>query len=172
MYRPAVFCFTHQSSADFFIVSKLLRKNVRAIAKKELQNSPLGPLLKAMGVIFIDRSNKEKAIEAMQPTVDALKSGMSIAIAPEGTRSKDRTLGNFKKGAFHLAMQAGVPIVPIVIKNAHDAMPKGSAFLQPSHIEVIVLAPVDVSHWKIKNLDRHIKEVRALFLKALDQGME
>ena len=169
-YRPAIFCFNHQSSAEFFILSKLIRKDVRAIAKKELLKTPLGPLLKAMGVIFIDRSNKEKAIEAMQPAVEALKKGTSIAISPEGTRSKDQTLGKFKKGAFHMAMQAGVPIIPIIIKNAHDAMPKGSAFLRPSHIEVVVLEPVDCSGWTIKNLDKHIKEVRDLFLKELNQA--
>jgi len=122
-----------------------------------------------MGVIFIDRSNKEKAIEAMQPALEALKKGTSIAISPEGTRSKDQTLGKFKKGAFHMAMQAGVPIIPIIIKNAHDAMPKGSAFLRPSHIEVVVLEPVDLSDWTIKNLDSHITEFRDLFLKELNQ---
>ena len=122
-----------------------------------------------MGVIFIDRSNRAKAIEAMQPAVEALKNGVSIAISPEGTRSKDQTLGKFKKGAFHIAMQAGVPIVPIIIKNAHDAMPKGSAFLRPSNIEIVVLEPVNVSNWDIKNLDNHIKEFRDLFLKELKQ---
>jgi len=169
LYRPAVFCFNHQSSAEFFILSKLIRKDVRAIAKKELLKTPLGPLLKTMGVIFIDRSNKEKAIEALKPAVEALKNGTSIAISPEGTRSKDHTLGKFKKGPFHLAMQSGVPIIPIVIKNAHDAMPKGSAFLRPSHIEVVVLEPVDVTNWKIKNLDAHVNSVRDLFVKELEQ---
>jgi len=68
-----------------------------------------------------------------------------------------------------MAMQAGVPIIPIIIKNAHDAMPKGSAFLRPSHIEVVVLEPVDLSDWTIKNLDSHITEFRDLFLKELNQ---
>jgi putative phosphoserine phosphatase/1-acylglycerol-3-phosphate O-acyltransferase len=167
-FRPAVFCFNHQSSADFFILLKILRKNVAGVAKKELEYTPMGPIFKAMGAIFIDRSNKTKAIEAMKPAVDALKSGTSIVIAPEGTRSGSKTLGKFKKGAFHLAMKAGVPIIPIVIKNAYMAMPKGSKMFKPTHIEVVVLDPVDTSEWKPKHLDEYIEEVRNLFLKELD----
>ena len=168
-YRPAVFLFNHQSSADLFIVSKVVRKDVRAIAKKELQYSPIGPLMKAAGVIFIDRSNRAKAIEAMKPAIEALQKGISIAIAPEGTRSKDRTLGKFKKGAFHLAMQADVPIIPIVIKNAHDALPKGSNLFKPSNIEVVILEPISVSDWDAKDLDAHVEMVRGLYLKELEQ---
>lgn len=166
-HRPAVFIFNHQSSADMIILAKLLREDIQAIGKKELKNHPFGPIFKAMGLIFVDRSNKEKAIEAMQPAVEALKTGTSIAIAPEGTRSVDRTLGKFKKGAFHLAMQANVPIVPVVIKNAHDAMPKGSSLVRPTNIEIVVLDPVDVSKWKLKNLEEHIEGVRKLFLDEL-----
>ncbi len=168
-HRPAVFLFNHQSSADLFIVAKLLRHDFKSIAKKELQSNPLGPILKSLGVIFVDRQNKEKAIEAMQPAVDALKSGTSIAIAPEGTRSEDRTLGKFKKGAFHLALQSQVPIVPIIIKNAHDAMPKGSSLLRPANIEVVIAEPIDVSHWKAEQLEQHIEEVRNVYVEELEK---
>ena len=166
--RPAVFCFNHQSAADFFIIMKLLRKDFTGVAKKELERTPVGPIFKALGAIFIDRSNKEKAIEAMLPAVEALKNGVSVAIAPEGTRSGSKTLGPFKKGAFHLAMQAGVPIIPIVIKNAYMAMPKGSNMFSPTHIEVVVLDPVDTSLWKLKNINSHIEDVRSLYLNELE----
>nr|WP_321227993.1 HAD-IB family hydrolase [uncultured Psychroserpens sp.] len=166
--RPAVFCFNHQSAADFFIVMKLIRHDFTGVAKKELERTPVGPIFKALGAIFVDRANKEKAIEAMKPAVEALKSGVSVAIAPEGTRSGSKTLGTFKKGAFHLAMQAGVPIIPIVIKNAYMAMPKGSSMFKPTHIEVVVLEPVDTSLWKLKNLNKHIEDVRNLYLNELE----
>ncbi len=169
-HRPAVFLFNHQSSADLFIIAKLLKKDVKAVAKKELQTFPLlGQMMMAAGVIFIDRSNREKAIEAMAPAVNALREGTSIAIAPEGTRSKDYTLGKFKKGAFHLAYQAKVPIIPIVIKNAHDAMPKGTNVFRPTVVEVVVLPPVKPDKWKIENLDVHIDYVRQMYLKELGQ---
>ena len=167
-YRPAVFCFNHQSSADFFIILKLLRHDITGVAKKELEMSPIGPIFKALGAIFIDRSNKAKAIESLGKAAEVLKQGTSVAIAPEGTRSGSKTLGEFKKGAFHLAMKAGVPIVPIVIKNAYMAMPKGSSVFKPTHIEVVVLDPVDTSEWKAKKMDIYVKEVRDLFQKELD----
>ncbi len=167
-FRPAVFCFNHQSSADFFILSKLLRRDVTGIAKKELEMSPMGPLFKAFGAIFIDRSNKEKAIKSLNHAAEVLKGGMSVAIAPEGTRSGSKELGPFKKGAFHLAMKAGVPIIPIVIKNAYLALPKGSSVFKPTHIEVVVLDPVDTSEWKPKHVETYVNEVRELFVKELE----
>ena len=167
--RPAVFIFNHQSNVDLLIIAKLLRKNAVGIAKKELEYTPLGPIFKAAGMIFIDRSNKEKAIEAMQPAVEALQNGTSVGLAPEGTRSYDYKLGKFKKGAFHLAMQAKVPIVPIVIKNAHDAMPRGSSVVRPAIVEVAVLKPIPTKNWKRKDLDKNIEKVRNKFLKELDQ---
>jgi putative phosphoserine phosphatase/1-acylglycerol-3-phosphate O-acyltransferase len=167
--RPAVFIFNHQSSADLLIGAKLLKKDATAIAKKELKYSVAGPLLMAGGVVFVDRGDKKKAIKALEPAVEALKSGTSIAIAPEGTRSRTTKMGKFKKGAFHMAMQAGVPIVPMVIKNAHDAMPKGSMFIRPSTIYVTVLPPISTEHWTKENLDQRIEEVRNLFLNELGQ---
>lgn len=170
--RPAVFIFNHQSRADFFIGAKLVRKDAVGVAKKELKVSPIGPLMVAAGMIFVDRLNREKAIEALKPAVDALQNGTSIIIAPEGTRSYDYNLGRFKKGAFHLAMQAGVPIVPIVIKNAHDVMPRGSNLFSPSAVEVVVLEPVDTSGWDTERLDDHVREVRNLYLAELGQPLD
>ena len=167
--RPAVVLFNHQSYADFFIMAKIFRKDLSAVAKKELQLSPIGPLFKAAGVIFVDRMNKEKALEAMKPGVTALQNGTSIAIAPEGTRSKDYTLGPFKKGAWHLAMQAGVPILPVVIMNAYDAMPKGAAILKPAVIEVRILPPVSTEGWKKRDLDKSVIAVRNQYLAELGQ---
>jgi len=169
-HRPAVFIFNHQSNTDLFIVSKLIRKNATGIAKKELKIMPvIGQLMQAAGVIFIDRKDKEKAIEAMQPAVDALKNGTSLIIFPEGTRSKDYTLGPFKKGAFHLAMQAGVPVVPVIIRNAHDAMPRGSNIFRPAAIEVIALKPISTKRWKKERLGFQIKKIRKMYLKELGQ---
>jgi putative phosphoserine phosphatase/1-acylglycerol-3-phosphate O-acyltransferase len=168
--RPAVFILNHQSSADLLISAKLIRKDARGVAKKELQKTPIiGQLLMASGTIFLDRQDKEKSIEALAPAVEALKNGTSIIIFPEGTRSEDYTLGKFKKGAFHLAMQAGVPIVPIILKNAYDAMPKGSSVFKPAMVEVVVLPPVSTIDWDVAHLDEHIAEIRNQYLQELGQ---
>ncbi len=169
-HRPAVFIFNHQSNVDLLITAKLLRKDAVGIAKKELQNTPLGPILKMGGVVFIDRKNKEKAIDALKPAVEALQNGISVAIAPEGTRSYDYKLGQFKKGAFHMAMQAGVPVVPIIIKNAHDAMPRGTNLITPSVVKVVIAKPIETLDWTKSNLDQKIEEVREVFLEELGQS--
>jgi putative phosphoserine phosphatase/1-acylglycerol-3-phosphate O-acyltransferase len=118
-------------------------------------------------MVFIDRADSAKAIEAMKPAVDALREGRSIAIAPEGTRSRTTKLGKFKKGAFHLAMQAGVPIVPIVFRNALDVLPRGAFVLRPATVEVVVLPPVDTRRWKRAALDARIEGVRASYREVL-----
>jgi len=168
--RPAIFLFNHQSNADMFIVAKLIKKDVVAIGKKEIEKLPIGFLFKKAGMIFIDRGDKDKAISSMESAVDVIKSGKSIAIAPEGTRSYDYKLGSFKKGAFHLALQAKVPVIPIVIQNAHDVLPRGKALLSPTVVNVTILPPVSTKKWKLKNLDDHINEVREMFLAELGQS--
>lgn len=169
-HRPAVFIFNHQSNADFLIAIKLIRTGARGVAKKELEKMPIvGQMLKASGTIFLDRTDKDKAIEAMQPAVESLKEGISVVIFPEGTRSYDYTLGTFKKGAFHLAMQAGVPLVPIILKNAHDVMPRGKNIFNPTLVEVIVLPPIQTHDWNKTNMNKKINEVRNLFLAELNQ---
>lgn len=168
--RPCVFILNHQSNADFLIAAKLIRKGARGIAKKELQKMPIvGQMLAASGTIFLDRENKDKSIEALAPAVESLKGGTSVVIFPEGTRSYNYTLGKFKKGAFHLAMQAGVPLVPIVLKNAHDAMPRGKNIFKPTLVEVVVLPPIPTSDWTKSTMNEKIDEVRNLFLNELGQ---
>jgi putative phosphoserine phosphatase / 1-acylglycerol-3-phosphate O-acyltransferase len=168
--RPAVFIFNHQSQVDFFIAAKLLRKDIVGVAKKELQNGIYGFMMGMAGVAFVDRADSESAIESLKPVVDALKNGMSLVIFPEGTRSYDYKLGRFKKGAFHIAMQAGVPIVPIIIRNAHDVMPRGASFVKPAVVDVVVKPPVSTLDWQAEKMEEHIAEIRKLYLDELGQA--
>jgi len=172
--RPAVFVFNHQSKADVVIGARLLRRDMAGIGKQEIRNMPvIGKVLELGGVVMIDRKNAASAIEAMAPLVDAMRlEGRSVALAPEGTRSVSPKLGPFKKGAFHLAMQAGVPMVPVVIHNAGDVAPKGDFVFRPATVEVDVLPPVDTSSWKRETIDEHVREVRNMFLRTLGQPEE
>jgi putative phosphoserine phosphatase/1-acylglycerol-3-phosphate O-acyltransferase len=169
--RPAVFVFNHQSKADVIIMAKLLRRDIAGVGKKELRQYPLiGQILEFAGIVFIDRQHTASAIEAMTPLVDAMRyDGKSVVIAPEGTRAISPRLGQFKKGAFHLAMQAGVPVVPIVIHNAIDVAPKGDFVFRSATVDVDVLPPIDTSEWSAKTIDKHVAEVRNQFLRALHQ---
>jgi putative phosphoserine phosphatase/1-acylglycerol-3-phosphate O-acyltransferase len=170
-HRPAVFIFNHQSVTDALILSRLLRHNFTGVAKKEMKSNPLlGTVLSAVGTVFIDRDDKDTAIDALKPAVDSLKNGMSFVIAPEGRRSVGYNLGPFKKGAFHIAMQAGVPVVPIVISNSSDSMPKSGVIIRPAPIDVTVLPPVSTGKWKAETIDQHIDDVRQMFLEVLGQA--
>jgi putative phosphoserine phosphatase/1-acylglycerol-3-phosphate O-acyltransferase len=168
-HRPAVFLFNHQSGIDLLLVCKLLRRDVVGVAKQELRANPIfGPALAAAGTIFLDRSDRERAIAALAPAVDALRRGLSIAIAPEGTRSPTPRLGPFKKGAFHIAMAARAPVVPIVLRNAHDALPRGAFVIRPATVEVVVHAPIPTDDWTRDTLDARIEEIRRLYEDTLE----
>jgi len=169
--RPAVFLFNHQSAIDVLIIAKLLRRDFTAIAKQEIAANPLvGPVFRVADTVFVDRRNTRRAIEALAPVVRTLQEGLSIAIAPEGTRSSGDRLGRFKKGPFHIAMQAGVPVVPIVIHNATDVLPKGGFFVHPTTVHVDVLAPIDTGDWKAESIEQHVEAVRNLFVDTLSRG--
>jgi putative phosphoserine phosphatase/1-acylglycerol-3-phosphate O-acyltransferase len=166
--RPAVFVFNHQSQLDVAILAALLRRDFTGVAKKELSRDPA---FAAMGwladVAYIDRTDVAAARAALAPAVEALRDGKSLVIAPEGTRSPTPKLLPFKKGAFHLAMQAGVPMVPIVIRNAGAIMPAHSMLITPGVVQVAVLPPVATSRWTAKGLDRQVTRVRKMFLDQM-----
>ncbi len=169
--RPCVFVFNHQSQADVVIIPALLRRDLAGIGKKEIGDVPvLGKLMQVAGTVLIDRENAASALESMKPLVDVLqKEGRSVCVAPEGTRSTSTNLGRFKKGAFHLAMQAGVPVVPIVIHNAIDVAPRGQYVFRPATVKISVLPAVDTSHWRAVTMNQHVADVRDMFLEELDQ---
>jgi len=167
-HRPAVFIFNHQSAVETLLLCKLLRRDFIGIAKQELKRNPVFGAMGAIGgTIFVDRFNHEQAVHALEPAIDALRHGLSIVIAPEGTRSPTPRMGAFKKGAFHLAMAARRPIVPIVFRNTLDVLPKHGVVLRPATVEVVVHKPISTANWKRKDLDRHIGEVYRLFESTL-----
>lgn len=170
-HRPAVFVFNHQSNVDMVIIARLLRRDITGVGKREIRDMPIiGRIFEASGVVLIDRRNTASAIEAMKPLVDAMRvEGKSVCLSPEGTRAISPKLADFKKGAFHLAMQAGVPMVPIVIHNSGDVQPKGDILYHPGTVEVEVLPPVDTSKWSAETIDKHVTQVRSMYLEALDQ---
>ena len=170
--RPAVFIFNHQSNVDLVIVARLLRRDITGVGKREIRDLPIvGRVFEAAGVVLIDRKDTAKAIEAMAPLVDAMRvEGKSVCLSPEGTRSVTDKLAPFKKGAFHLAMQAGVPIVPIVFRNVLDALPKGAAIVRPAMVEAVVLPPIDTSSWTLDTLETEIERIRHRYIEILDES--
>jgi HAD superfamily hydrolase (TIGR01490 family) len=167
-HRPAVFIMNHQSLLDGFVVMKLLRGDVTGVAKREVARQPvLGQFARLANMAFVDRGNNAQARAALESVVQRLREGYSIAIAPEGTRSPTPRVGRFKKGAFHMAIQGGVPIVPIVIRNTGELLWRGSTFIRPGTIDVVVHPPISVVDWSVEELDERIGEVRELFVRTL-----
>jgi putative phosphoserine phosphatase/1-acylglycerol-3-phosphate O-acyltransferase len=166
--RPAVFLFNHRNNFDVFMVAALVKDNWTGIAKKELESNPLfGPLGKLLDAAFVDRSNTASAVAALKPIEEAARKGLSILVAPEGTRMDTQTVGPFKKGAFRIAMATGLPVVPIVIRNADSVAGRNSSRLNPGTVDIAVLPPVSVEDWTIRNYRVRIERIRERYLELL-----
>lgn len=170
-HRPAVFVTNHQSILDGFIAPQLIQRDIVVMGKKEARNMPIiGKTMEAAGFIMFDRSSREAGLEACELAAEDVRNGYSLLIAPEGTRTYTSKLKPFKKGGFHVAMQAEVPVVPIVIKNAAAFWPRGENFVRPGTVEVEVLEPVPTDDWTPENLGERVDAIRDSFLAALGQA--
>jgi putative phosphoserine phosphatase / 1-acylglycerol-3-phosphate O-acyltransferase len=163
--RPVVFVFNHQSLLDSLVLAHLLREDVVAMVKKEMANTPvIGPLLRQADTIFVDRSESDQS-HVLQRALEVLKSGRSLVIAPEGSRSTLGDIQPFKHGAFYIARKAGVPIVPIVLHNVKDALPKGAWLIRPATIRVTVLPPVPAE--SIRSIRASCSELEHRYIEFL-----
>lgn len=165
--EPAVIVFNHQSSFDLVAITVAMGGRLTCIAKKELFNSPVvGQILRFGGATFIERSGADPKAE-LAPVVDTLHRGVSVVVAPEGTRSLTPGVGEFKKGAFHVAIQAGVPVIPIVVRNSGEIIWRNSGVVRKGDVDVVVLPPIDVSGWDPDDMDADVERVRQLFVDTL-----
>ena len=165
--RPAVFLFNFRSNIDVFLVAALVKDNWTGVATKELMSSHVfGQLGKLLDVAFVDRDHPETAA-TLKPLEAAARKGLSILIAPEGSRLDTRSVGPFKKRAFLIAMATGLPIVPIVIRNSESVAGRNAAKLNPGTVDITVLPPVSVENWSLRNLRKRMEQVRAAYLATL-----
>ncbi|XCI61973.1 acyltransferase [Mycolicibacterium parafortuitum] len=166
--RPAVFLFNHRNQADPLIAGRLVKDNFTSVGKKELENDPIvGTIGKILDAAFIDREDTTKAVEGLKKVEELARKGLSILIAPEGTRLDTTEVGEFKKGPFRIAMSVGIPIVPIVIRNAEVIAARDSSTFNPGTVDVVVYPPIPVDDWTQQNLPERIEEVRQLYLDTL-----
>ncbi len=166
---PAIYVSNHTSVNDMFFATYLCPVGGCGVAKKEVGNVPFfGWLYRLSGHLLIDRGNRENAIAGLKATAELVKKhNLSIWMWPEGTRSRDGRLLPLKKGLGHLALATGLPIVPIVLHNAHKNWPKNEFTLRPSTIEVDVLDPIRTDHWTLETLEENLAEVHRAFADAL-----
>ncbi len=139
------------------------------MAKQEIRRNPvLGPAFAFAGVVFLDRFDPQRAVRALEPAIDTLHAGIAIAVAPEGTRREG--LGRFKKGGFRLAMAAKVPIVPIVLHDAGDVLPRGAWIMTGGDVHVTVHPPISTDGWSLEELDGRIEAIEQLYRETLERG--
>jgi 1-acyl-sn-glycerol-3-phosphate acyltransferase len=164
-----VFVANHWSYLDAAPLFAFTGRRMGMIAKKELLNAPiLGYSMGFVNVIAIDRSNKDRAVQSLKIATERLRSGVSFGVCPEGTRAPAGEMLPFKKGAFHMAAQAGVPIAPIALKNTDKLMGKGIGEAWPGTIEMVFLPPVETSWVKSdKDLDALVQKVQEMIMKEL-----
>ena len=158
--RPQVFMANHQSGFDILIVLANIETYFAWIAKKELFAIPVfGRALARTGSIPIDRKNFIRAMRSIDDAARRIREGKSVMTFPEGTRSMDDQVHPFKKGVFHLALKAGVPIVPVTIVGSGEIMPKKSLRVHPGHVILVIDKPIDVTAYTEETLDDLLNRV-------------
>jgi len=168
--KPHIFMANHQSDFDIFIVLGYVPGQFRWIAKKELFKIPLfGKAMRNAGYIEIDRDHHEKAIKSLDIAARKIREGKSVMTFPEGTRSRDGVVKPFKQGMFHLAIKAGVPIIPITIVGAGTIMPKRSLRINPGKVTLIIDKPIDVTGYTVETRAQLIERVRNLIVSNINQ---
>ncbi|MFH1538511.1 MAG: lysophospholipid acyltransferase family protein [bacterium] len=160
----------HQSQFDILVLYGWLGLDIRWVMKQELRKVPaLGIASEKIGHIFIDRSNREAAIASLREAKQKVVNGTSVVFFPEGTRSITGELGEFKKGAFVMALDLGLPILPITITGTGKVLPPTTLNLFPGRAKMKIHPPVDVSGYNRENIDKLIADVKNIIGGSLHE---
>ncbi|MDW7660366.1 MAG: lysophospholipid acyltransferase family protein [Bacillota bacterium] len=163
-----VYVANHQSNFDIPLMIAFTPKPKGFIAKVEILKMPMiRSWMQHMRCVFIDRDNIRQQVKAISEGVATLKSGHSMIIFPEGTRSKDGTIGEFKAGSLKLATKSGATIVPVAIHNSIGLMQKGSFIIHPSEIKMIICDPIEITAEMNKDTHGLAESIRTMIEKEI-----
>ena len=166
---PVLFVSNHQSNFDIPLLMYHIDKPKGFIAKKELEKIPMiSEWMNFMGCIFMDRSSLRKSASAIIDGIKILKSGQSLVIFPEGTRSKGGPIGEFKSGSFKLATKPKVPIVPVTINGSYKIMEGNGNKIKPADIELYIHEPIytdNLSKEEEADLPKRVQDIVASKLR-------
>lgn len=158
----------HQSMTDIPLLHSSLGLHIKWIMKKELDSIPIfGTACRYLGCISIDRTDRTKALDSIQKASEKLSNKACVCFFAEGTRSIDGTLRPFKKGAFRFALETGLPILPITIKNSNKALASGSLDLHPASIDVFVHEAINTKGLPTDKIDDILSQTRQAIAGAL-----
>jgi 1-acyl-sn-glycerol-3-phosphate acyltransferase len=160
--RPHVFVMNHESMIDIPAAQAVLPVDLRFITKRELLNVPfLGWYIRAVGMILVDRKDSAAAVQSLQAAGKRIREGASIIAFPEGTRSRDGKLLPFKKGPFVTAIEAGVPVVPMAIAGAREALPPDGFRVRGGVLRIVVGEPIPTADMTAADRDRLVALAQA-----------
>lgn len=164
---PVLFASNHEGNFDIPVLIGAIDKPFGFIAKVETKKVPiLRSWMEMINCVFLDRSNREKAAMSIMSGAELLKKGHSLVIFPEGTRSKGGPIGLFKAGGFRLAVESGVPIVPVSIEGTADVFEKNGRLVKPARIKLTICPPVYNKDYKDKDLITIAGNVRDIIIDA------
>jgi len=162
-----IFVANHQGAYDIFLIYGYLGVPIKWVMKQSLRKLPfIGLACQVSGFIFVDNSSPKAAAKTVQEAEKKLKNGASIAIFPEGSRSKTGKLGKFKKGAYQMALDLKMPIVPVTINGTYDVMPRNSFAINPHKMEMIIHDPISTEGLTSDNLRDAALHIRTLVEKS------
>lgn len=165
-----IFMCNHVSNLDPPILMPMIPRRSSVLVKKELFQVPiLGQAMRMGDLVAVDRRNREAAINSMREAEEVMGRGLNMTVFPEGTRSRDGRLLPFKKGPFYLAMDSGIPVVPITILGSESLMPKGSPVIHSGTVRLVFHAPI--SPKRFNDNDELISAVRDEIASALPPGL-
>ena len=166
---PYIYMPNHQSNFDIPVLLGHLTVQFRWLAKMELFKIPIfGRAMRKAGYISIDRYHRESAFESLKVAANKIKSGVSVLIFPEGTRSRDGNIRPFKKGGFVMAIDSGVPIVPVVITGTRAIMPKGKFRVYPGHVSMVIHKPIGTSTYTRETKEALMESVRRVICEKFE----
>lgn len=168
--RTYLFLANHQGNCDPPALFPAIPRNVRFMLKKELRKVPfLGAIMKLGGFVFIDRKDRASALQGMEEAVAQMKDGHSFIAFPEGTRTRTGRMGSFKKGPFIMAIQAGVPIIPITISGSYDVMPPGRLKINSGTIRVVFHPEIETEGLSLNQREKLMSEVGNVIASQLKE---
>jgi 1-acyl-sn-glycerol-3-phosphate acyltransferase len=168
--RSYIFMTNHASNLDPPIQIPLIPRRTSVMVKKELFKTPiLGAAMRMGSLVPVDRGNRDAGIEAVEAAKKVIEQGINMTIYIEGKRSSDGKLLPFKKGPFYLAMECGVPVVPMTIVGTHDAMPKRRFAIRPGRVKVIFHAPIEPKDFGSR--DELMEKVRVVIESGLPEEL-